>query len=187
MRHTSKAQFLAVFLSVAAALLAGNRLFAADQAASAPARPGSNAWHPARGMPTPQRPPAAGNPDPQATAATLAKLKDLGGHLSRALDLAVELFSGNEAELFSKNNTALLSGNSPKVLTGKNPRVLSGNTTSLFSGNTLSVLSNIKVEIHIDNAGNTNTTGGATAQPALGRMVPSLTEPQRGTISPRQR
>ena len=88
-----------------------------------------------------------------------------GTHLGRAVDIAVELFSGNEAELLSKNKTALLSGNRPTILSGNNPKVLSENTTPIFSGNTFSVLSNIKVEIHIDNSGNSAAGGPRLSRP----------------------
>ena len=95
-------------------------------------------------------------------AAVCDKLKEIGEHLARALDVAVELLSGNEADILSKNHTTLLSGNSPtllsgntpKVLSGNKPTVLSGNQTPIFSGNTFSLLSNIKLEIHIENSGN---------------------------------
>jgi hypothetical protein len=60
--------------------------------------------------------------------------------------------------LLSGNTPTLLSGNSPKV------KVLSENTTPILSGNTFSVLSNVKIEIHIDNSG-THSTGGTTAPP----------------------
>src|SRR5208283_248173 len=102
--------------------------------------------------------------NPSNPSATLEKMKDLGAHLGRALDIAVDLFSGNQADLLSKNKTALLSGNSPALLSGNAPKVLSENTTPILSGNTFSLFSNIKVEIHINNSGNT-TAAGAAAQP----------------------
>ena len=146
MRHASQVKVAAVFLSLTAALLAGNRLFAADRTS-----------------------PAAARPCPHATPTTAEKLKDLGSQLGRALGIAIDLLSNNQADLLSKNKTALLSGN--------NPKVLSENTTPILSGNTFSVLSNIKIEIHIDNSGN-NTAGGAAAQPSPRRAIPSP-EPSR--------
>ncbi len=79
-------------------------------------------------------------------AATSEKLKALGEHLARALDITVDLLSGNKAALFSGNSANLLSGNAPKVL--------SENQTPIFSGNKISLFSNFKVEIHIENSGN---------------------------------
>ena len=163
MRHVSQVKFVAVFLSLTVALLAGNRLFAADRAAPAPAR--FDISHTA--VPSP----GAAKPCPRPTAATMDKLKDLGGHLGRALDVALDLLSGNEANLLSNNNTALLSGNCPKVRLGDNPKVLSENRIPVLSGNTFSLLSNIKVEIHIDNSGN-NTAGSAPVRPVPTRTIP---------------
>ena len=157
MRHASHATMVAVFLSLAATLIAGDRLFAADRTPPAAAKPGQYTPRPS---------------SPYLTAPNMEKLKELGAHLGRALDIAVELFSGNKAELLSKNKTALLSGNRPTILSGNNPKVLSENTTPILSGNTFSVLSNIKVEIHIENSGN-NAAGGATAQPDPRRGIPS--------------
>ena len=95
--------------------------------------------------------------------------------LGRALDVAVDLLSGNETDLLSRNKTALLSGNKPEILSGNKaailsgnkpeilsgnkPAILSGNTTPILSGNTFSVLSNIKIEIHINNSGNSPMPG----------------------------
>jgi hypothetical protein len=81
-------------------------------------------------------------------------------------DNETNLLSGNRPELLSKNKAALLSGNSPTLLSGNSPELLSGNKpkivsdneTKLFSGNkfSLSILSNLKIEIHIENTGNNN-------------------------------
>ncbi len=66
------------------------------------------------------------------------------------------LLSGNSPTLLSGNSPALLSGNSPKLLSGNKPNILSGNQTPILSGNrfSLSILSNLKIEIHIENTGN---------------------------------
>jgi hypothetical protein len=81
-------------------------------------------------------------------------------------DNEMNLLSGNKPELLSKNKAALLSGNSPTLLSGNSPELLSGNKpkivsdneTKLLSGNrfSLSILSNLKIEIHIENSGNNN-------------------------------
>ncbi len=173
MQHASQAKYLTVFLSLTAALLAGDRLLAAERTSSpSPAKP--SAVKPSYSNGNPYVPFSTGTSAsyvkaaPSPTAA-LEKLKDLGAHLGRALDIAVDLFSGNEAELLSKNKTALLSGNRPTILSGNNPKVLSENATPILSGNTFSVLSNIRVEIHIENSGN-NACGAP--QPAVMRMNP---------------
>ncbi len=146
MRHTFQAQFVVVFLSLAAALSANQRLFAAEPASPAAAKraapataerffsPTADPWssliapatqaspsvgaNPWLSLIAP--PPAAAKPAPQSAAATLEKLKNIGSLLGRALDLAVHLMSGNEADMLSKNSTALLSGNKPEVLSGNN-------------------------------------------------------------------
>ena len=166
MRHASQATVVAVILSLTTVFSAGDRLFAAD-----PYTPGSKPHSypdhskpsPAPGKPGPYptphpygpsvTSPGQANPYAHAAAPILEKLRDLGAHLGRALDIAVDLLSGNEAEFLSKNKTTLLSGNNPAILSG-NRKVLSENTTPVLSGNTFSVFSNIKVEIHIDNSGN---------------------------------
>lgn len=107
----------------------------------------------------------APNPSQRKPAATIDKLKELGNEVGRILALTADLFSGNEADLLSKNKTALLSGNCPALLSGNNPKVLSENQTPIFSGNSFSVLSNIKVEIHIDNRGN-SVSAGTPPQPS---------------------
>lgn len=94
--------------------------------------------------------------------------------LLRAFKLAVNLLSGNETnllsgnrpELLSKNKAALLSGNSPEVLSGNKPKILSDNHTPILSNNhfSLSFLSNLKIDIHIENTGNNN---GNNAPPPL--------------------
>ena len=58
------------------------------------------------------------------TAATAEKVKALGEHLGRALDIAVDLLSGNKAD--SLKTDCLRSGNSPIAL-GQCPTLLSGN------------------------------------------------------------
>ena len=144
-------------------------------AVAKPTSPGANPWLSLIATTSPVPPAAAAKPSPQNAAATLEKLKNLGTLLGRALDLAVHLMSGNEADLLSKNTTALLSGNKPEILSGNKPAILSGNKpavlsgnntkvlseneTPIFSGNTFSFLSNIKIEIHINNS------AGAMAQP----------------------
>ena len=150
MRHTFQMYVVAVFLSLAAVLSAQQRLFSAELGRSPAAKPTAPA-------------------SPQETATTAEKLKTLGALLRGALDVTVDLLSGNETDLLSKNHTALLSGNNPKVLSGNNPKVLSGNSakvlsenqTPILSGNTFSMFSNIKIEVHIQNSGNTITPGAA--------------------------
>ncbi len=157
MRHAPQVKLLAVFLVLTAALLVGNRLFAADQTSSATSRPSQRPYTP--------------NPwKVSSPSATLEKLEDLGTHLGRVLDIAVDLLSGNQTDLLSKNKTALLSGN--------NPKVLSENTTPILSGNSFSLFSNIKVEIHIENSGNT-MAAGATAKPIPKEGVVTNPEPSR--------
>jgi hypothetical protein len=112
--------------------------------------------------------------------------------LRTALDLAVNLLSGNETnllsgnrpELLSKNKTALLSGNSPELLSKNNPKlisenkaqILSGNNASLFSGNRISLFSGFKIEIHIENTGNNSGNHAPAAGPNPGRpMRPAST------------
>jgi hypothetical protein len=109
-------------------------------------------------------------PKPPATA---DKVRALGEHLGRALEIALDLFSGNKAELFSNNKAALLSGNSANLLSGNAPKVLSDNTTPILSGNSLSLFSNFKVEIHIENSGN-----GAGVLPGGARAVPEVIRPR---------
>jgi hypothetical protein len=104
-----------------------------------------------------------------------AKLKALGTHLGRALDVAASLFSDNEAEFLARNKTALLSGNSANLLSGNKPNILSGNApkllsdnqTPILSGNSFSFLSNIKIEIHIENSGNGNSPAPHQQTPTL--------------------
>ena len=106
-----------------------------------------------------EKPPAHKPAAPKAPPAD--KLKALGEHLGRALDLALDILSGNEAEFLSGNKAALLSGNSArtKAFNGEKPTVLSGNKMSAFSGNKIDLFSNIKlfsdikVEIHVHNSG----------------------------------
>jgi hypothetical protein len=116
---------------------------------------------------------------PVSPEALLDQLKKVGQlqkprweSLLRALELAVNLLSGNETNLLSGNKPELLSGNKAALLSGNCPKLLSGNETELLSGNkpkilsdnqtpilsgnrfSLSVLSNLKIEIHIENTGN---------------------------------
>jgi hypothetical protein len=104
----------------------------------------------------------AEKPAPKKPEPTMEKVKALGEHLGRALDLALDILSGNQADLFSKNKAALLSGNKAAFLSGNAPKVLSENQTPIFSGNKISFFSNLKVEIHIENSGN-----GAGPAPAI--------------------
>jgi hypothetical protein len=130
---------------------------------------------------------------PKKLEPTLNKIKELGDHLGRALTIARELLSGNEADLLSKNRAALLSGNeaallsgnsanllsgnaphllsgnAPNLLSGNAPKVLSENQTPIFSGNKISFFSNLKVEIHIENSGN-----GSGAPPSIKPVAPML-------------
>ncbi|MGA2258049.1 MAG: hypothetical protein ABSG53_25575 [Thermoguttaceae bacterium] len=198
MRHTSKAHVVALFFSLTATLFVANRLFAADRTSSPAAKPSAPATKSDAPVPNYdlhtsrtyiQSPSlAAAKPSPQKTAATAEKLRNLGALLGRALDVAVDLLSGNETELLSKNKTALLSGNKPEILSGNKPEILSGNKpeilsgnkpkllsgnrTPILSGNTFSMFSNIKVEIHINNSCN-NVAPSAAAQPHWPTTVPN--------------
>ncbi|MGO9115060.1 MAG: hypothetical protein ACLP9L_38095 [Thermoguttaceae bacterium] len=144
MRHTFQAHVVAVILSVAAALSADNRLLAAEPAAkpshpsTKPSVPGPSNKPDLLHAFNPQRP---GVLSPQAAATAMEKLRTLGALLGRALDVAVDLLSGNETDLLSRNKTALLSGNSPKLLSGNSPNLLSGNAPNLLSGNAPNLLS----------------------------------------------
>jgi hypothetical protein len=202
MRHTSPTtQLMALIATLGSALLVNSRLLAADQTAPATAKP--NAFH----LPAIQdvrTPPhavlglgvSAAQPSPQRPAATIEKLKELGAQLRRALDISVDLLSGNETDFLSRNKTALLSGNKPEILSGNKPEVLSGNKAAMLSGNKPEILSgnkpeilsgnkptvlsgnttpilsgnsflsNIKIEIHITNSGN-----GAGAPPFAQPMM----------------
>jgi len=176
MSRTSQTKILAVFLSLTAALVADNRLFAADKTATTtPNRPSANQYTPYSSVTVPAVPKLSmygTAPACPYSTATMEKLKNLGTQLGRALDIAADLFSGNEADMLSKNKAALLSGNSANVLSGNAPKVLSENTTPILSGNSFSLFSNIKIEIHIDNSGNT-MAAGAVAQPASRRAEPN--------------
>jgi hypothetical protein len=121
-----------------------------------------------------------------------AEQKDRYESILRALKLAVNLLSGNETnllsgnrpELLSKNEAALLSGNSPKLLSGNKPKILSDNKpkilsdnqTPILSGNrfSLSILSNLKIEIHIENTGNNSGNSGNHAPPPPPHAEPVL-------------
>ena len=116
--------------------------------------------------------------------------------LLRAVELAFNALSGNETnllsgnrpELLSKNNTSLLSGNSPELLSGNSPKLLSGNKpkilsdnqTPILSGNhlSLSILSDIKIEVHIENTGN-NSGNHAPPPPAGSDLAPLHAAPER--------
>lgn len=150
MRRTSRVLVAALFLALACSISADHRLLAADKA-----------------------PPAAAKPASCNVATALEKLKNLGTELGRAVDIAVELLSNNTADLLSGNKMALLSGNAPTILSGNAPKVLSENTTPILSGNTFSFFSNVKIEIHIENSGNT-----ATAAPAVHTSQPPVTTPR---------
>lgn len=218
MRHTFQVQVVAGFISLAAVLSADNRLFAAElttpaTVSSSTIKPPLVVHAPYGAIPSPSKPqgpspaanetqlqlsnydfnftgPTSSAPNPKACPMdpTLAKLKDLGTHLGRAFDIAFDLLSGNQTDLLSKNKAALLSGNRAKILSDNAPKLLSENSTPILSGNTFSVLSNIKIEIHIDNSGNNNNTaGGAAARPAPGRAI-TMPEPSPAPIRPpRQR
>ena len=143
MRHTFQVPVVMVFLSVAAVLAADNRLSAAEQA-----KPGATPVPSALKFLITKAPPAAAaKPAPQHAAATMEKLRNLGAQLRRALDIAVDLFSGNEADLLSKNKTALLSGNSPRLLSGNEAELLAKNKTALLSGNKPAILSGNKTAL----------------------------------------
>jgi hypothetical protein len=130
-----------------------------------------------------QVPKSSAKPAPKKPDAVFEKVKALREHLGRALDIALELFSGNQADLLSKNKMALLSGNSPKLLSGNSanllsgnaPKVLSENQTPIFSGNKISFFSNLTVEIHIENSGN------GAGSPSAVRPVPSVYVPGAGS------
>ena len=210
MRHSFQVHVVAVFLSGATALSAGNGLLAAEPAkpAAKPAPLGLQFQITGQGVPTAAR---AARPAPQRAATTMEKLKNLGAQLRRALDIAVDLLSnneadllsknktallsGNEADLLAKNKTALLSGNSPKlvsdnatpILSGNKTPILSGNKTPILSGNTFSMFSNIKVEIHIENSGNNNVAPGAAALPPRPSAVPTYVPPPTQTTTPSTR
>jgi hypothetical protein len=174
MQRTSKVLVAALFVSLAAVPFAGQRLLAADKPAADTLPTLQATWQvsPTAIKETPKlavKPPAK-LLQPKADA-TMDKLKDLRTHLGRALSIACDLFSGNEAELFSNNKAAILSGNSPALLSGNKPAILSGNTTPILSGNSLSVLSNIKIEIHIENSGNNHPPHA----PAAGHIAPATT------------
>jgi hypothetical protein len=162
MRHTILTPVLAMLITLSAILAAVQNGSAAEKA--------------------PPKPP---HTKPDATA---EKMKALGAHLGRALDIALDLLSGNEANMLSKNNAALLSGNSPTLLSGNSPTLLSGNapkvlsenTTPIFSGNTFSLLSNIKVDIHIEKSGNNVAAPQRNA-------APNARQPQGNpTLTPRR-
>ncbi len=118
----------------------------------------------------PPKPPA-GKPAPKKPDAALEKVKALGEHLGRALDLTIDLLSGNKAALFSGNSANLLSGNTPKIL--------SENQTPIFSGNKISLFSNFKVEIHIEGSGN------GSGAPLAVRSVPTYVPGAGGRGTPR--
>ncbi len=190
MRHTFQIQIyvMAVFLSLAAVLSAQQRLFSAEPGKSPVAKPNTPS--------SPQKTATTSSvwttitattpASPQKTATTAEKLKTLGALLRGALDVTVDLLTGNETDLLSKNHTALLSGNNPKVLSGNNPKVLSGNSakvlsenqTPILSGNSFSMFSNIKIEVHIQNSGNTIRPGAAQPSQAPAAKNSARTPPR---------
>lgn len=203
MRNLFQVHSVAVLLSLTAFFSADQRLRASEPTSAKATRPSPSAaasntpriYAPALGS-------AALNPTPPKTATTMEKLRNLGALLGRALDVAVDLLSGNETDLLSRNKTALLSGNKPEILSGNKaailsgnkpeilsgnkPAILSGNTTPILSGNTFSVLSNIKIEIHINNSGN-SPMPGVMAQPGARVVAPYMVAPGAGGESPRAR
>ena len=189
MRNLFQVHSVAVLLSLTAFFSTDQRLRASEPTSAKATRPSPSAaaasntpriYAPALGS-------AALNPTSPKTATTMEKLRNLGALLGRALDVAVDLLSGNETDLLSRNKTALLSGNKPEILSGNKaailsgnkpeilsgnkPAILSGNTTPILSGNTFSVLSNIKIEIHINNSGNSPMPG---VMPQPGARVVAL-------------
>jgi hypothetical protein len=92
-----------------------------------------------------------------------------------------ELLSGNETELLSGNETELFSGNKPKLLSGNETELLSGNKPKFLNGNRVSVLSGNKLEIRIVNSGNNNGNHGP---PRLG--PPPGVKPAAGASVERQ-
>jgi hypothetical protein len=190
MRRTSSTLIAALILSLAAVPAVNHRLSAAELQLAQAAKPALEKLKEAQKKKEPQKktekeatlqftlqPARVAKPAPDKTV-TMDKIKSLGEHLARALDIAVDLFSGNEAEFLSKNRTALLSGNKPTILSGNAPNLLSGNAPNLLSGNapkllsgnatpifsgnkaqilsgnSFSMFSNLKIEIHIENSGN---------------------------------
>ncbi len=182
MRHTFQIQIyvMAVFLSLAAVLSAQQRLFSAEPGKSPVAKPNTPS--------SPQKTATTSSvwttitattpASPQKTATTAEKLKTLGALLRGALDVTVDLLSGNETDLLSKNHTALLSGNNPKVLSGNSAKVLSENQTPILSGNSFSMFSNIKIEVHIQNSGNTIRPGAAQPSQAPAAKNSARTPPR---------
>jgi hypothetical protein len=126
--------------------------------------------------------PGPSKPAPKTLDPRMEKLKALGEHLGGALEIALDLFSGNKADLFSGNEAALLSGNKAAFLSGNAPKILSENQTPIFSGNKISLFSNFKVEIHIENSGNHEeapraakpTAAAPVIQPSIGNFTPSM-------------
>ena len=219
MRHTSKTLVAALFFSLAATPVASLRLLAAEKTSPSAAKPkppqGFGMPAPGGLFPAPRgglpsfAPGPAGVQQAAQAAATLEKLKELRTHLGRALSVACDLFSGNEAnllsgnktallsgnkpEILSGNKTALLSGNKPEILSGNKPAILSGNKTPIFSGNTLSILSNFKIEINIENSGNHPAPAPATPvtvrgmgvfNPGSGVYTPGNNTPSRPAQGP---
>jgi hypothetical protein len=137
----------------------------------------SNAQQPKGEKPVPPK------PAPKKLEPTLEKIKELGDHLGRALTIARELLSGNEANLLSRNKAALLSGNKANFLSGNTPKVLSENQTPIFSGNKFSLFSNIKVEIHIENSGN-GGPGAPAMKPVGGPMTFQAPSPFGPALNP---
>jgi hypothetical protein len=116
--------------------------------------------------------PAPSKPAPKKLDPRMEKLMAIGERLGGALEIALDLFSGNEAALLSGNRANLLSGNTPKVL--------SENQTPIFSGNRISLFSNFKVEIHIENSG--NRAGAPPAVKPVG--APAVVNPSAQIYEP---
>ncbi len=142
-----------------------------------------------------------GGPKPPTPA---EKVRLLGEHLGRALDIALDLFSGNTAEFLSNNKAALLSGNSANLLSGNAPNLLSGNaptcfpatrptcfpaTPNLLSGNAPKVLSGNTTPILSGNSFSMfsnfkleihieNSGNGAGGLPGVRPTAPQVTRPR---------
>jgi hypothetical protein len=172
---------MSILVCLSVILLAATSGFGQEQAPA-------NNFPPPHFKPAPQLGNALNRPfaHPEAIVDQLKKLgeqqKPGWEKLLRALDFAINLLSGNETnllsgnkpELLSKNKAALLSGNNPeilsknnpKLLSGNKPKILSGNKTSLFSGNHFSFFSGLKIEVHIENAGNNNGNNSGNNSPS---------------------
>jgi hypothetical protein len=188
MRHTfQEAAGAAVCIVLTAVLWTGGEAFGQDHAVAAPVHAQAK---PAVAAPLHMAQPMAAVPQMRDLAAMHGSLMD---KLRGALDVAVDLLSGNhthllsdiEAELLSNNKAELLSGNktkvlsdiSPNLLSGNKPEVLSNNQMPILSGNRVSFFSNLKIEIHIENAGNNNGNNNGSAVGPGSPMRPAPTAP----------